>query len=51
VYTNDKMTALMLTNIVTFLVSGINYVLKTINIGLVKSIGIEREDRQDSIIM
>lgn len=43
--------AKLLTNIVTFAVSAINYILKTVNVGLVKDIGIEREDRQDSIIM
>jgi hypothetical protein len=41
----------MLTNIVTVAVSGINYILKMVNIGLVKDVGIEREDHQDSIIM
>lgn len=45
------MTALFFTNLVTFMVSAINYVLKGINIGLVKNIGIEREDDQDSVIM
>lgn len=47
----DKQTALFLTNVVTFLVSAINYFLKNINIGLVKDIGIEREGKQDSMIM
>jgi hypothetical protein len=30
------MTAMILTNIVTIAVSAINYILKTVNIGLVK---------------
>lgn len=44
-YNGDQQTALFLTNLVTFMVSAINYVLKNINIGLVKDIGIEREDQ------
>ena len=34
-----------MTNIVTVLVSGINWLLKKVNISLIKDIGIEREDK------
>ena len=50
-FTEDMKTAFMLTNIVTALVSGINYFLRGFNIKLIDTIGIEREDVRTLLIM
>ena len=50
-YTMDMGSAFMLTNIVTALVSGINYFLRMFNISLIDTIGLEREDVRTGLIM
>ena len=50
-YTIDKASAFFLTNVVTALVSGINYFLRMFNIKLIDTIGIEREDVRTGLIM
>ena len=50
-FTLDMANAFMLTNIVTGLVSGINYFLRMFNISLIDTIGLEREDVRTGLIM